>query len=208
MLREDLAVRGITSIQQVTARNIGVRTCGVQEDPTEELMDVVIPKGTAYPCKKFVTKQTSITNQNSLNIRIIEGDFDHAIYCDEISSTKIGGIPAAPAGEQSFTTVFKIDSNGVLSIEAFSNSEIGQPIQLEIKSEGVRSSKAEIQDAVIEERRDVLAQEKLRLQQEEQQKRDTAMFQEIERYKIRIAPGQVSDQGGVRRQIVAEEERK
>ena len=34
------------------------------------------------------------------------------------------------------------------------------------------------------------------------------MFQEIERYKIRIAPGQVSDQGVVRRQIVAEEERK
>ena len=73
-----------------------------------------------------------------------------AKYCHEISRTTITGIPPAPRGQQSFTAIFKIDPDGVLNIEAFSNAVGGQSRKkLEIKHEGLKMNKVVLQDAIM-----------------------------------------------------------
>ena len=137
----------LMDIKQATANHLGIRVCGLDKnDSRQDQMEVVIPKGTQYPTDQEFTKVkfTAEHNQVQFQISIIEGESPFAEYCEEISQMSVEGIPAAPQGQQSFTIVFRLEPDGSLLVDAFSNAEGGQRAQrLEITAESLRMTAEE-----------------------------------------------------------------
>ena len=54
---------------------IGIRVCGANVNlRSDDLMDIVIPKNTPYPCEFSVTKYTAKANQTHFELDVIQGE--------------------------------------------------------------------------------------------------------------------------------------
>jgi molecular chaperone DnaK len=95
----------------VTPLSLGVETGGGVFTP-------LIPRNTTVPTEKGETFTTSVDNQTFVPIHILQGERKMAADNRSLARFELTGIPPAPRGVPKIEVTFKIDANGVVSIDA------------------------------------------------------------------------------------------
>jgi molecular chaperone DnaK len=95
----------------VTPLSIGVETGG-------GVMFKLIPRNTTIPTEKSETFTTSVDNQNFVPIHVLQGEREMAADCRSLARFELTGIPPAPRGIPKIQVAFRIDENGLVSVEA------------------------------------------------------------------------------------------
>ncbi len=91
--------------------SLGVETGG-------GVFTVLIPRNTTIPAEKSEVFTTSVDNQNFVPIHVLQGERPMAADNRSLARFELTGIPPAPRGVPKIHVAFKIDANGVVSIEA------------------------------------------------------------------------------------------
>ena len=95
----------------VTPLSLGVETGGGVFTP-------LIPRNTTIPTERNEIFTTSVDNQNFVPIHILQGERPMAADNRSLARFELTGIPPAPRGVPKISVTFRIDANGVVSIDA------------------------------------------------------------------------------------------
>jgi molecular chaperone DnaK len=95
----------------VTPLTMGVETGG-------GVFTAMIPRNTTIPTEKSEIFTTSVDNQNFVPIHVLQGERQMAADNRSLAQFDLTGIPPAPRGVPKIQVTFKIDANGVVSIDA------------------------------------------------------------------------------------------
>ncbi len=95
----------------VTPLSIGVETGG-------GVFTKLIPRNTTVPTEKSEIFTTSVDNQPFVPIHVLQGEREMAADNRSLSRFELTGIPPAPRGVPKIQVTFRIDANGILSVEA------------------------------------------------------------------------------------------
>jgi molecular chaperone DnaK len=79
---------------------------------------VLIPRNTTIPTKKTETFSTADDNQTTVEIHVLQGERELAVYNKTIGKFQLTGIPPAPRGMPQVEVTFDIDANGILHVTA------------------------------------------------------------------------------------------
>lgn len=133
---EGLIVLDVTPLSQ------GIQTVG-------GVMTPIIGRNTVIPTKKAKTFSTSVDNQGTINIVVLEGERPMAKDNHRLGEFDLTGIPPAPRGVPQIDVEFTIDSNGILQVSA-SDKGTGMKEQIVITADKGRLSQDDI-DRMIRE---------------------------------------------------------
>jgi len=103
-------VQDITLID-VTPLTLGVETNGGVFSP-------VIERNTAIPTKQFRLFTTSADAQDSIEVRVLQGERALAADNKELGTFRLDGLPPAPVGIPKIEVTFEVDRDGILSVSA------------------------------------------------------------------------------------------
>jgi molecular chaperone DnaK len=95
----------------VTPLSLGVETGGGVFTP-------LITRNTTIPTERSEVFTTSVDNQNFVPIHILQGERPMAADNRSLTRFELTGIPPAPRGVPKIQVTFRIDANGVVSIDA------------------------------------------------------------------------------------------
>merc|ERR1712183_1101917 len=95
----------------VTPLTLGIETVG-------GVMTKLISRNTVIPHKRSQVISTSEDNQQTVSIRIYEGERPLANDNHFLGEFNITGIPPAPRGQPQIEVTFEVDSNGILYVGA------------------------------------------------------------------------------------------
>jgi len=95
----------------VTPLSMGVETGGGVFTP-------LIPRNTTIPTERSEVFTTSIDNQPFVPIHVLQGERRMAVDNRSLARFELTGIPPAPRGVPKIQVTFRIDANGVVSIDA------------------------------------------------------------------------------------------
>jgi molecular chaperone DnaK len=95
----------------VTPLSLGIETLG-------GVTTVLIPRNTTIPTKKSEVFSTADDNQTTVEIHVLQGERDLAVYNKTIGKFQLTGIPPAPRGMPQVEVTFDIDANGILHVTA------------------------------------------------------------------------------------------
>src|ERR687896_105312 len=95
----------------VTPLSLGIETLG-------GVTTVLIPRNTTIPTKKSEVFSTAEDNQMTVEIHVLQGERELAIYNKTIGKFQLTGIPPAPRGMPQIEVTFDIDANGILHVTA------------------------------------------------------------------------------------------
>jgi len=95
----------------VTPLSLGIETEGRHHS-------VIIPRNTAIPCKKKSTYTTTENYQDSIDVRVFEGERPCTDANHLLGEFTVTGIEIAKKGEASVEVAFALDANGVLQVTA------------------------------------------------------------------------------------------
>ena len=95
----------------VTPLSLGIETMG-------GLMDVIIPRNAKVPTKAGRQYTTSIDGQVNMKISVYQGERDLVIENRKLAEFDLKGIPAMPAGFPKVDINFKLNADGILTVEA------------------------------------------------------------------------------------------
>ncbi len=95
----------------VTPLSIGVETGG-------GVFTKLIPRNTTVPTEKSEIFTTSVDNQSFVPVHVLQGEREMAVDNRSLARFELTGIPPAPRGVPKIQVGFRIDVNGILSVEA------------------------------------------------------------------------------------------
>ncbi|MBL8609292.1 MAG: molecular chaperone DnaK [Myxococcales bacterium] len=95
----------------VTPLSLGVETGGGVFTP-------LIPRNTTIPTERSEIFTTSVDNQTFVPIHCLQGERQMAADNRSLARFELTGIPPAPRGVPKIQVTFKLDANGILSIDA------------------------------------------------------------------------------------------
>jgi molecular chaperone DnaK len=95
----------------VTPLSIGVETGG-------GIFTVLLPRNTTIPTEQSEIFTTSIDNQPQVPIHVLQGEREMAADNRSLAQFDLTGIPPAPRGVPKIKVTFRIDENGMLSVQA------------------------------------------------------------------------------------------
>ncbi len=95
----------------VTPLSIGVETGG-------GVFTRLIPRSTTVPTEKSEVFTTSMDNQPFVPIHVLQGEREMAGDNRSLARFELTGIPPAPRGVPKIKVSFRVDANGILSVQA------------------------------------------------------------------------------------------
>jgi molecular chaperone DnaK len=95
----------------VTPLSLGIETLG-------GVMTTLIPRNTTIPTKKSETFSTAADNQNSVEVKVHQGERPMAKDNRLLGKFGLDGIPPAPRGVPQIEVTFDIDANGIVNVSA------------------------------------------------------------------------------------------
>jgi molecular chaperone DnaK len=108
---------------EVVALSLGVETGG-------GVMTVLIPRNTTIPTEEREIFTTSLDNQSFVPVHVLQGERPMAVDCRSLGRFELTGIPPAPRGLPKIQVTFRIDENGIVTVEA---KDLGTGKRQEIK---------------------------------------------------------------------------
>src|SRR5215207_3665672 len=95
----------------VTPLSLGIETKG-------GVFTKLIERNTTIPTRKAEVFTTADDNQNSVEIKVYQGEREIAAYNKLIGNFQLVGIPPAPRGVPQIEVAFDIDANGIVNVGA------------------------------------------------------------------------------------------
>jgi molecular chaperone DnaK len=95
----------------VTPLSLGVETGG-------GVFTVLIARNTTIPTEKSEIFTTSVDNQNFVPVHVLQGERKMAADNRSLARFELTGIPPAPRGVPKIQVSFRIDADGIVSVEA------------------------------------------------------------------------------------------
>ena len=146
----------------VTPLSLGIETTG-------GIMSVIVPRNTSIPCEKTSYYTTVENNQREVEIRVYQGERTMVSDCRLLGTFYLKAIPAMVRGIPKIKVCFKIDSDGILNINAIEEtSNLKQ--QVVISNDSTRLSEDEIERLIREADRSRDADQSMRRFVEEQKR--------------------------------------
>jgi molecular chaperone DnaK len=152
----------------VTPLTLGIETKG-------GVMTRLIERNTTIPTRKSEVFSTAEDNQPSVEIHVLQGEREMAVYNKSLGKFQLTGIPPAPRGVPQIEVTFDIDANGILSVSA-KDLGTGKEQKIEIKA-GSGLSDEEIKRMVSDAETHAEEDKKLRELAEARNKGEQAAYQ-------------------------------
>jgi molecular chaperone DnaK len=140
----------------VTPLSIGVETGG-------GVFTRLIPRNTTVPTERSEIFTTSVDNQPFVPVHVLQGEREMSADNKSLARFELTGIPPAPRGMPKIQVSFRVDANGILSVEA---KDLGTG---RVQSVSVKPTSGLAQDEV-----DKLIQEGERYKESDELRRDLA----------------------------------
>jgi len=95
----------------VTPLSLGIETKG-------GVFTKLIDRNTTIPTRKAETFSTADDNQPSVQVHVLQGESEMALYNKTLGKFDLVGIPPAPRGMPQIEVAFDIDANGIIHVSA------------------------------------------------------------------------------------------
>jgi len=110
----------------VTPLSLGIETKG-------GVFTKLIERNTTIPTKKSEVFSTAEDNQPEVQVHVLQGESEMALYNKTLGKFNLTGIPPAPRGMPQIEVTFDIDANGIIHVSA---KDLGTGNEQKIRIEG------------------------------------------------------------------------
>ena len=110
----------------VTPLSLGIETMG-------GIFTRIINRNTTIPTKKSQVFSTAVDNQNSVIVKVFQGEREMTVDNKLLGQFDLNGIPPAPKGVPIIEVTFDIDANGIVHVSAKDKAS-GKVMGITIKS--------------------------------------------------------------------------
>jgi molecular chaperone DnaK len=125
----------------VTPLSLGIETKG-------GVFTRLIERNTTIPTRKSEIFTTAADNQDSVEVHVLQGESEMALYNKTLGKFHLMGIPPAPRGIPQIEVAFDIDANGIIAVSA---KDLGTGNEQQIRIEGGSGLKPDEVERMVQE---------------------------------------------------------